>query len=135
MLARLRHPNVCLFLGCCLEPPTCYAIVTELVPRGSLWDVLREPRLNPLLDNGYDHRHCKSSSRSSGSSGGCTSSSNTTNESDEELPRRLLGLLPPPYCALPLPLPQTSSPDTWYDIRSRALTCLILLFHAASFSS
>ena len=95
MLARLRHPNVCLFLGCCLQPPSCYAIVTELVPRGSLWDVLREPRLNPVMDN----------------------ESTSINKSAEDLPsrrrRRLLGLLPPPYCALPLPLSETSSPDAW----------------------
>ncbi len=44
MFARLRHPNICLFLGACLLPPT-RAIVTELVPRGSLWDVLRTPGL------------------------------------------------------------------------------------------
>mmetsp|Transcript_6072 Transcript_6072/g.10240 ORF Transcript_6072/g.10240 Transcript_6072/m.10240 type:complete len:573 (-) Transcript_6072:87-1805(-) len=40
MLAQLRHPNICLFLGVCLEPPH-RAIVTELVSRGSLWDCLR----------------------------------------------------------------------------------------------
>ncbi|KAJ1424383.1 kinase-like domain-containing protein [Ochromonadaceae sp. CCMP2298] len=44
MLAQLRHPNICLFLGVCLEPPN-YAIVTELVSRGSLWDALRIPGL------------------------------------------------------------------------------------------
>lgn len=42
MLARLRHPNICLFMGVCIEPPN-RAIVTELVTRGSLWDVLRTP--------------------------------------------------------------------------------------------
>jgi len=41
MLSRLRHPNICLFMGASLLPPTL-AIVTELVERGSLWDVLRE---------------------------------------------------------------------------------------------
>jgi len=41
MMAALRHPNVCLFMGCCLTPPT-RAIVTEFVPRGSLWDLLRD---------------------------------------------------------------------------------------------
>lgn len=40
MLAQLRHPNICLFLGVCLDPPH-RAIVTELVSRGSLWDCLR----------------------------------------------------------------------------------------------
>ena len=45
MLARLRHPNICLFLGASLTPPN-RAIVTELVSRGSLWDVLRMPKLS-----------------------------------------------------------------------------------------
>jgi len=40
MLSGLRHPNICLFMGVCLDP-TNRAIVTELVSRGSLWDVLR----------------------------------------------------------------------------------------------
>lgn len=44
MLARLRHPNICLFLGACLDPP-CRTIVTEIVSRGSLWDALRTPHL------------------------------------------------------------------------------------------
>jgi hypothetical protein len=47
MFARLRHPNICLFLGACLNPPT-RAIVTELVPRGSLWEALRTPGLFPV---------------------------------------------------------------------------------------
>jgi hypothetical protein len=44
ILAQLRHPNICLFLGVCLDPPN-RTIVTELVSRGSLWDVLRIPGL------------------------------------------------------------------------------------------
>jgi serine/threonine protein kinase len=44
MLAGLRHPNICLFMGICSEP-TSRAIITELVSRGSLWDVLRIPGL------------------------------------------------------------------------------------------
>jgi hypothetical protein len=44
MLARLRHPNICLLLGVSLEP-SHRLIVTELVSRGSLWDVLRVPGL------------------------------------------------------------------------------------------
>ena len=44
MLACLRHPNICLFLGACLKPPNRY-IVTELVSRGSLWEALRTPHL------------------------------------------------------------------------------------------
>ena len=42
MLARLRHPNVCLFMGACFEEGQC-ALVTEYVPQGSLWDALRDP--------------------------------------------------------------------------------------------
>ena len=42
MLARLRHPNVCLFMGASLEPGASHwAIVTEYVAAGSLWDALR----------------------------------------------------------------------------------------------
>ncbi len=44
LLARLRHPNICLFLGASLSPPN-RSIITELVSRGSLWDVLRTPNL------------------------------------------------------------------------------------------
>lgn len=40
MLSRLRHPNICMFLGACLDPPN-RAIVTELVSKGALWDLLR----------------------------------------------------------------------------------------------
>lgn len=48
VFARLRHPNICLFLGACLAPPT-RAIVTELVARGSLWEVLRTPGLFEVI--------------------------------------------------------------------------------------
>lgn len=44
MLAALRHPNVCLFMGACMVPPN-RAIVTELVTRGSLWEALRDQKL------------------------------------------------------------------------------------------
>lgn len=44
MLSRLRHPNICLFMGCCMKEGQ-HTIVTELVGRGSLWDVLREAKL------------------------------------------------------------------------------------------
>jgi hypothetical protein len=44
MLASLRHPNICLYMAACIEPPN-RAIVTELVSRGSLWEVLRTPNL------------------------------------------------------------------------------------------
>jgi len=42
MLARLRHPNVCLFMGASFEEGAdSWAIVTEYVANGSLWDALR----------------------------------------------------------------------------------------------
>ena len=47
MLSSLRHPNICLFMCACLDPPN-RCIVTELVSRGSLWDVLRTPDLFPV---------------------------------------------------------------------------------------
>jgi len=40
MLARLRHPNVCLFMGASFDG-TQWAIVTELVD-GSLWDAIHD---------------------------------------------------------------------------------------------
>lgn len=46
MLASLRHPNICLYMGACLALPN-RAIITELVSRGSLWNVLRTPGLFP----------------------------------------------------------------------------------------
>lgn len=45
MLSRLRHPNICLFMGACMKEGS-HTIVTELISRGSLWDVLREPQHN-----------------------------------------------------------------------------------------
>lgn len=39
LMATLRHPNVVLFMGVCTAAPN-YAIVTEYMPRGSLWGVL-----------------------------------------------------------------------------------------------
>ena len=44
MLSSLRHPNICLYMAACLDPPN-RAIVTELVSRGSLWEVLRTANL------------------------------------------------------------------------------------------
>ena len=43
-MASLRHPNVVMFMGLCLEPP---CIVTEFCARGSLYDVLRKARASP----------------------------------------------------------------------------------------
>jgi serine/threonine protein kinase len=39
ILASIRHPNIVLFMGVCLEPP---CLVTEFCARGSLYDVLRK---------------------------------------------------------------------------------------------
>lgn len=36
-MASLRHPNIVLFMGICLEPP---CVVTEFCVHGSLFDVL-----------------------------------------------------------------------------------------------
>jgi serine/threonine protein kinase len=46
MLRRLRHPNICLFMGCILDSPN-RCIITELASRGSLWDALRSPLAPP----------------------------------------------------------------------------------------
>ena len=58
MLARLRHPNICLYMGAILEPPN-RAIITELVTRGSLWEVLRTPNLfdSGCRDTSSNHSH------------------------------------------------------------------------------
>jgi len=42
LLSGMRHPNICLYMGACLEYPNL-AIVTELASNGSLWDALRLP--------------------------------------------------------------------------------------------
>lgn len=44
LLGKLRHPNICLLLGICIEA-NAHIMVTELVCRGSLWDQLRVPNL------------------------------------------------------------------------------------------
>ena len=45
ILAHIRHPNICLFMGACMgSSDTEYAIITEYVSQGSLWDVLRRDR-------------------------------------------------------------------------------------------
>lgn len=45
LLSGMRHPNICLYMGACMDPPN-RAIITELAANGSLWDALRLP-LNP----------------------------------------------------------------------------------------
>ena len=42
MVSGMRHPNICLFMGACLDAPN-RAIITELCENGSLWDALRLP--------------------------------------------------------------------------------------------
>ena len=44
MMAAMRHPNVVLYLGVCLDPP---CVVTEYCARGSLNDVLKRAFFNP----------------------------------------------------------------------------------------
>lgn len=44
LLGQLRHPNICLLLGICMEG-NVHFMITELVSRGSLWDQLRVPHL------------------------------------------------------------------------------------------
>lgn len=39
ILRKLRHPNVVLYIGCCLTPPDV-CIITEWCPRGSLHDLI-----------------------------------------------------------------------------------------------
>ncbi|BDA45524.1 probable serine/threonine-protein kinase CTR1 at C-terminar half [Coccomyxa sp. Obi] len=46
IMAALRHPNVVLFMGVCLEPP---CVVSEWCARGSLFDVLMKARSTPAL--------------------------------------------------------------------------------------
>lgn len=48
MLKGMRHPNICLYMGACLDPPN-RAIVTELAANGSLWDALRLPLQAPFV--------------------------------------------------------------------------------------
>jgi serine/threonine protein kinase len=40
VLARLRHPNLILFMGYTLRPEPC--IVSEYMPRGSLFSIMRQ---------------------------------------------------------------------------------------------
>jgi serine/threonine protein kinase len=44
----MRHPNICLYMGACVDPPN-RAIITELAANGSLWDALRLPLNPPFL--------------------------------------------------------------------------------------
>ena len=46
VMSAIRHPNVVLFMGVCLEPP---CMVTEFCARGSLYDVLGKARASQQL--------------------------------------------------------------------------------------
>ena len=50
-MASLRHPNVVMFMGMCVEPP---CIITEFCARGSLFDVLRKARISPAFAQQLD---------------------------------------------------------------------------------
>lgn len=47
VLSMLRHPNICLFMGACTINPN-FVIVSELVSRGSLWNLLHTPSIRYL---------------------------------------------------------------------------------------
>lgn len=49
IMSRLRHPNVVLFLGAVVQPPQL-AIVTEFMPRGSLFRLLHRARNGADVD-------------------------------------------------------------------------------------
>jgi len=48
IMSTLRHPNVLLFMGACTQPGNL-VIVTELMPRGSVYDLLRDRNLKLSL--------------------------------------------------------------------------------------
>ena len=50
-MSAIRHPNVVLFMGLCLDPP---CIVTEFCARGSLYDVLKKARSTPAFAQQLD---------------------------------------------------------------------------------
>lgn len=48
LLKGMRHPNICLYMGACVDPPN-RAIITELAANGSVWDALRLPLMAPYV--------------------------------------------------------------------------------------
>ena len=46
VLSALRHPNILLFMGACTAAPN-YALVTEFLPRGSVWNLLHDAAATP----------------------------------------------------------------------------------------
>ena len=61
IMKRLKHPNVVLFMGACTQPPNL-SIVTQFVPRGSLFRLLhRSPFLYHFMHANPRHlpaKHC-----------------------------------------------------------------------------
>ncbi|XP_024520866.1 serine/threonine-protein kinase CTR1 isoform X1 [Selaginella moellendorffii] len=49
ILRRLRHPNIVLFMGAVTKPPHL-SIVTEYLPRGTLFRLLHTPKAREILD-------------------------------------------------------------------------------------
>lgn len=69
ILANCRHPSIVGLFGICLEP-NCYSIVLEYLPKGSLYSILHDSRIeiswNPTCNNiildivrGLNYLHCK----------------------------------------------------------------------------
>ncbi|CAB9518917.1 Ephrin type-B receptor 3 (Fragment) [Seminavis robusta] len=56
LLSGMRHPNICLYMGACVDPPN-RAIITELAANGSLWDALRLPLCPPFQASDGFSRH------------------------------------------------------------------------------
>jgi hypothetical protein len=48
LLKGMSHPNICLYMGACVDPPN-RAIITELAVHGSVWDALRLPLAAPYV--------------------------------------------------------------------------------------
>lgn len=53
----MRHPNICLYMGACVDPPN-RAIITELAANGSVWDALRLPLMPPFVPADGTSRGC-----------------------------------------------------------------------------
>eukprot|EP00736_Rhodelphis_marinus_P012860 Rmarinus@m.26313 len=49
ILSRLRHPNVLLYMGVCLQAPNFYYIVTEYMAKGTLYDVMKSECVHDTL--------------------------------------------------------------------------------------
>lgn len=67
ILSQLRHPNVVLYIGACTTPPNI-CIVTEWCTRGSLYDLLHDPKIQVTckmminmclgISQGMNYLHC-----------------------------------------------------------------------------